>query len=104
MIELSDTEKEVNYLRAGMSQHGPGEDWEMPEWVPALIRMRKTVSPDMVFMIGTNKFPIAFIHKEYKTHVNKWGAVSAITDDGKIGVRPSEFDCIEWMKNPHLST
>lgn len=62
--------------------------------VPLKIRMNKTVNSSFVFLEKKLK---AFYSQEYYCHVNSFGAVSAILEDGeKLGVKPDEFQVIEW--------
>jgi hypothetical protein len=62
--------------------------------VPLKVKLATTVYPDVPFVpSGT----IAGKDCEYYVWVNSYGAVSAILPNGeKLGLRPSEFDVIEW--------
>lgn len=67
--------------------------------VPKRIRMAKTVRSDVpVFLKGHSSFPDITAHNgiEYDCWVNSHGAVVAILDDEMLGVKPYEFEVIEW--------
>ena len=78
------------------SEHYP------PSWnqkVPTRVRMAKTVYSDVpVFMTGGERLA-ALAGAEYDVWVNSQGAVTAILEDGKkLGLKPYEFEIIEWCE------
>lgn len=66
--------------------------------VPLKVKLAATVLPDLPFVpIGT----VAEKDEEYFCWVNSYGAVSAILPNGeKLGLRPGEFDVVEWHNLP----
>ncbi len=84
--------------------------------VPLRIRMLETVCSDLphfMLMMGVHAAtleiedndspildsPILVVGNEYYCSVNSYGAVTAITDDGRmLGVKPNEFEVIEFHK------
>lgn len=69
--------------------------------VPLKIRMLKTVTSDIPFFFTEAKMraPDAIEGQEYYVHVNSHGAVTVIFENGTtLGVRPKEFEVIEWHK------
>ena len=77
------------------SEHYP------PSWrgrVPVRIRMAKTVRPDPpMTWLPENAGMAAELDRDYPCWVNSHGAVAAILPDGRhIGVKPYEFDVVEW--------
>lgn len=74
------------------------------EWhgrVPKIVRVTKLVMPDFPFLLSLPKRVICLPGNEYPVYVNSHGAISAIIylDDEspeKLGLRPDEFEIIEW--------
>lgn len=68
--------------------------------IPKTIRMLKTVLPDMTgvpVLDAQCEGIIAEIACHYPAWTNSHGAVCAVLDNGqKIGVKPDEFEVIEW--------
>lgn len=65
--------------------------------VPLKVRVAKDVPPDLTEFNKELKCLICFKDNEYYVRVNSHGAVSAILPNGeRLGLRPSEFDVIEW--------
>lgn len=77
---MSEKQKELEYLRAALSQRGQSDEWRKPKWLPAKVRMLTTVRPDMPFLVENPNQTIALIGIEYNVQCNKWGAVSAKTE------------------------
>ncbi len=76
----------------GKSRHYP------KRWcgqVPKKIRMIKTACSDLLIF---NRQPIlwAYEMQEYECWVNCHGAVTAITPEGGLGVKPDEFVVVEY--------
>lgn len=98
---MNDQEKLLNYLKAGNTQtYANSGGWVMPDWVPSKVRMLRTVRPDGPL----TKRPlecVARIGEEYEVESGKWGAISAKTPGGLLGLRPYEFEVVEWVENPH---
>lgn len=61
--------------------------------VPSRIRMTQHVTSD----IPIPPFAVAYKGKEYGCWVNSHGAVAAITEHGMLGVKPDEFEVIEFV-------
>jgi hypothetical protein len=66
--------------------------------VPKRIRMLKHVEGD--FPIPP--FAVAYSGKEYDCWVNSHGAVAANTEHGMLGVKPDEFEVIEFHAKDSL--
>jgi hypothetical protein len=66
--------------------------------VPVRIRMKMTVMNDHFcgYSVGEKEM-LAVENCEYRCWVNSHGAVSAITPDGLLGVKPAEFEVTEWV-------
>jgi hypothetical protein len=76
------------------SEHYP-KHWQGK--VPKRVRMLQNVTVDLPFMASPSCEVIEGC--EYEVSVNTHGAVSAITQNGKLpGLKPSEFEVIEWHK------
>lgn len=94
-------EMEIDYLRAEQSQHGDASNWRMPAYVPKRVRMLETVRPDFLFP-SENSNLVCGYGQEYEVQSNRWGAVSAVVGGDRLGLRPTEFETIEWCPNPHV--
>jgi len=62
--------------------------------VPYKVRMLKTVTSDLPFIVK----PIlwAYEGETYDVWVNSHGAVSAFLPEDLLGLKPDEFEVIEW--------
>lgn len=71
--------------------------------VPKKIKMAKTVYPDLPWMTGIKPGTMLELDQTYFCWVNIHGAVAGWCDNGeKLGVKPSEFDVVEWYDaKPH---
>lgn len=70
-----------------------------PSWygkVPRRVRMATTVTPDLSRFIPTDPRLRATAGDEFNCWVNSHGAVAVITEAGHLGVKPYEFEVIEW--------
>ena len=72
-----------------------------PEWlkgVPKAVRMLTTVRPDsLIFEVEPRARPIvALAGKTYPCWVNSHGAVAVILGPDMLGVKPDEFEPVEW--------
>ena len=69
--------------------------------VPKTVKMTETVTSDLPGIIK----PILFAYEgqEYDVLVNPNGAVTAITPEGELGLKPNEFEVIGWHLNPKES-
>lgn len=93
---LAFAEQMIAYLRSSQSQHG--DNPYRPEFVPSRVRLLHRVTGDIPFM--DNPFAQA---GEHSCESNQWGAISVKATDGQmLGVRPSEFEILEFVRNPHL--
>lgn len=67
--------------------------------VPKRVRMAVSVRPDFPFLLDKDKKNmIAQKGMEYDAYVNSNGAVAAILPEGLLGLKPYEFEIIEWHK------
>lgn len=69
--------------------------------VPKRVRMTRTVTSD--FILGTTinvadgPMLVALNSQTFPAWTNSYGAVAVHTPDGrKLGVKPDEFDVVEW--------
>ena len=86
--EIAELRKAVEYYRAIV-------DRRRPQWVPSVIALTRQVRGD--FPIGHKSIADAGVHQCMS---NQQGAVSVIASDGHtLGIKPSEFDVIEWRPN-----
>ena len=70
-----------------------------PPFVPSRILVTQTVSSDIPGM----GWSMRVTPGEHECESNKWGAVSVRASNGKLlGIKPSEFEVIEWVENPHI--
>lgn len=82
--------------------HTRGKGYPFGDRVPRRIRMRKTVAGDPMpilgFALANGRAPqVAVNGMELDAWTNSWGAVCAVFPDGeKLGVKPDEFEVIEW--------
>ncbi|MFD2274145.1 hypothetical protein ACFS07_32580 [Undibacterium arcticum] len=70
--------------------------------------MIKTVTADPMPVIGFatmgDNIPVAFRGMELDAWTNSYGAVAAVFSDGrKLGVKPDEFEVIEWSDPARIS-
>ena len=89
---MTNDEKYIAYLKAASTQR-TGSDWQKPQFVPKIVKILKTVTsdpPGEELTIDTG---------EYEVDYTKWGAVFVTTENGCLGLRPIEFDVIEWQEN-----
>lgn len=85
-----------------------------PVWkggVPRLVKMACTVRSDSLVLLkilgGGNSGGIEMVaHKDqvYECWVNSHGAVAVILKDGRLGVKPYEFEVVDWwqIKQPPM--
>ncbi len=62
--------------------------------VPRLVRTRQVIRSDIPSLAP----PACVARPEnvYLAWTNSYGAVAAVLSDGKLGLKPDEFDVIEW--------
>ena len=77
--------KALNYYKSGVLQ-------ERPHYVPKRIIIHRTVRGE----IPTGPRVIAK-PGEYEAFSNQWGAIHVETPNGKLGIKPREFEVIEWQ-------
>jgi hypothetical protein len=58
--------------------------------------MVKTVRSDVLLRVCAGGSLVAFRHHDYDAWVNQHGAVAAILSGGELGLKPDEFEVIEW--------
>jgi hypothetical protein len=71
--------------------------------VPKKIKMAKTLYPDEIagFKLGKPGTMLE-LNMVYDCWVNSHGAVAGYCDNGeKLGVKPGEFDVVEWHETKH---
>ena len=89
----SDAEKEVEWHRAGRTQHNGGE-WRKPRWVPRRVRVTTLVRSEVP---GSDAHAMP---GEYDCQSNRNGAVSIKCSNGTmLGLRLDEFEPIAWREN-----
>ncbi len=73
--------------------------------VPKSVRMKRTVCPDFpLSAFPENKGMVACQEEEYPCWTNSHGAVAVVFPDGrKLGVRPDEFEIIEWYEEKTIN-
>jgi len=92
----TEIEKAVNYYKAGMMQNMKGIRGDVrPDWIPSKIEIVKTVrsegfGPRLIAKPGI-----------YQAYSNQFGAVSVRIKGNTLGVKPNEFDVVEWVENYH---
>ncbi len=69
------------------------------ERVPAKIRMTRTVVSDFLFL-GKDHAKTAVNSAVYDAWTNSYGAVAAVMENGNLGVKPGEFEVVEWFDPP----
>ncbi len=77
------------------------EQWESyPEHfkgrVPKRIKMLMTVSPDFPFCSSIKSMAVK--GSTYSAWTNSLGAVSAIIGEDKLGLKPDEFEVVDWYE------
>lgn len=84
------------------SKYGPAcekqSDVYPKKWegkVPSVVCALKTVTPDIPGLCGGNL--VCHRGENYSTWVNSHGAVSAVLADGRLGLRPDEFEVVEFF-------
>jgi len=66
--------------------------------VPKRVKLAKDVTPDMPFLAKEGTFGLD--GEEFDCLVNSHGAVAIICDNGeKLGVKPYEFEVVEWAES-----
>jgi len=91
---MTNDQMALNYYKAAMSQRGNNP--VKPEYVPKIIKLLRNIRSDMPFSIMIAK------KDEYDADVNQWGAVSVNINGEYLGLKPDEFEVIEWCKNKKL--
>ena len=85
---MDDKDKALNYYRAAAMM-------ESPDYVPATVRISKTVCGDGPFR------SMRVEPGDYICECNRYGAVSVRATDGRmLGLRLSEFEPLTWQTNP----
>ena len=84
---MTDTDKALNYYRAGV-------EGRRPDFVPAKVRLARAVCGDGPFR------SMRADAGDHACESNQWGAVSVRLSNGQVlGVKPAEFEVIEWRVN-----
>ena len=71
----------------------------MPVIVPSKVCLPKQVTGD--YPIGQNTYALA---GEYIAFCNDYGAVSVSARGGMLGIKPDEFEVLEFVVNPSIET
>lgn len=92
---MTNDQMATNYYKAALTQRG--KHWKKPDYVPKKIVLPRTVRSDVPF------YSLKAEPGEYdNVHVNQWGAVSVDINGKHLGVKPNEFEVLEWQPNPKL--
>ena len=84
---MNETEKALNYYRSAVEKI-------KPEFVPSLVLLKARVTGDGPFVSTLAEAG------EHACQSNQWGAVSVLATNGKmLGVKPREFEVVEWRSN-----
>jgi len=87
-IVLGDCIRALDYYRAGLEQRAP-------KWVPCRVLLQGPVRGD--YPIGHTTLAEA---GEHDCESNRYGAISVLATNGqRLGVKPAEFEPLEWRKN-----
>ena len=87
-LVLVDCRMALDYYRACLEKRAP-------KWVPSRVLLPCQVRGD--FPVGHATMAEA---GEHDCDSNRWGAVSVRATNGQmLGVRPAEFEPLEWRKN-----
>jgi len=62
--------------------------------VPRSIHTKRTIRPDFPFQASPGS--VADESRVYLAWTNSYGAVAAILSGGNLGLKPDEFDVVEW--------
>ena len=92
MKKINDNEKALNYFRTATMQSN-GKNIK-PSWVPKKIYLPRTVRSDGFIRIIAKP-------GEYEALYNKYGAVNVDINGKSLGIKPCEFEVIEWQKNAY---
>lgn len=81
------------------SQDSPALKHRSPHWpwpvalgVPRLVRALRDVRSELPFP----PFLVVKTGRTYEVWVNSHGALSALLPDGELGLKPGEFQVVEW--------
>jgi len=67
-----------------------------PQCVPKRVHVLKTVRSDILWSIpGPHPW---IVPGEYDVTCNRWGAVTVMTPDGPLGLKPDEFAIVEMQE------
>lgn len=91
---MTNDQMAANYYKAGMTQRGNNP--QKPDYIPKRIKLNRTIHSD------PPHDSLIAAQNEYDAEVNQWGAVSVIINGDYLGVKPDEFDVLEWQTNPKL--
>ena len=65
--------------------------------VPKTIRMTRPAATDFPFLLKQDPVLVATTGQRFPAWTNSYGAVAAVFPDGKkLGVKPDEFEVVEW--------
>lgn len=65
------------------------------------VKMLKTVKADFEFLAHPRLVCVSGL--EYNVKVNPYGAVTAITEYGELGLKPNEFEWVNSKQDFHLA-
>lgn len=94
-MSRSNVVRELDPEHVGPALTHRGEGFPWPGRIPLRVRMVKRVWPDFPFLL---QGPVcaAEMGQEYDTWTNVYGAVAVWVNGEKLGVRPDEFQVVEW--------
>jgi hypothetical protein len=89
--------EEAEFLRSpALRIRKPGYPARFNGQVPRLIRTRRTIRPDFPFLASPGC--VAREANVYLAWTNSQGAVAAVIPGGNLGLKPDEFDVVEWAE------
>ena len=87
--------EEAEFLASpALRMRKPGYPARFEGRVPRVVRTRRTIRPDFPFLASPNC--IAREANVYLAWTNSYGAVAAVVPGGNLGLKPDEFDVVEW--------
>jgi len=91
---MTNDQMAANYYKAGLTQRGKNP--KRPDYVPKRVILQSAVRSDVPWN------SLKAVPGEYEVESNQWGAISVKINGESLGLKPAEFDVIEWTDNPHI--
>jgi len=99
-MKMSDEQKALAYYKAGLRQSKAQGSFPMPPFLPSLVLVLIAVTAD-----GPGGWNIRVMPGIHACESNKYGAISVLSNKKSLlGLRPNEFEILEWIPNPHLES